>query len=39
MNLEGNGSLTNSSATIGGGAIYAKESQLNFSGTSVFRAN
>ena len=37
LNLEGNGSFTNCSATNSGGAIFAMESQLNFSGTNVFR--
>ena len=39
LNLEGNGMFTNCSATNNGGAIYARGTHANFSGTNVFRAN
>ena len=39
LNLEGNGMFTNCSASNKGGAIYARGTHANFSGTNVFRAN
>ena len=39
LKLEGNGMFTNCSATNNGGAIYARGTHANFSGTNVFRAN
>ena len=39
LNLDGNCSFTNCSATVDGGAIHASGSQVNLSGTNVFNAN
>ena len=39
LNLDGNGTFTNCSATNNGGAIYVRETHVNFGGTNVFRAN
>ena len=39
LSLAGNGNFTNCSATNQGGAVYAKDTQVNINGINIFRAN